>query len=153
MKHRSLRFFKLLLLVIALVVVAGLLWFPNTEGRAQNLDLVSIYSDPLIIYVYLSSIVFFVGIYQAYRYLSLIEVNKGRTRVAYNMLNMIKVASFSLIGLIAVALLFIRFFAHGDDPAGPTMLGFLVSLVLGAVAFTAASLQKQFYSKKNVSRS
>ena len=66
MKRSSTLFLKAILCLIAIVVLAGLIWFPQTEGRAANLDLISIYADPLIIYFYLASIPFFYGLYQAY---------------------------------------------------------------------------------------
>jgi hypothetical protein len=73
MKRASTLFLKVVLILIATVVLAGLLWFPQTEGRAANLDLFSIYSDPFIIYIYLGSVPFFVGLYQAFKLLNLIE--------------------------------------------------------------------------------
>lgn len=144
MQHGSTLFLKSVLCLIAIVTAAGLLWFPQTEGRATNLDLVNIYADPLILYVYVGSVPFFVGLYQSFKLLSLIEANKAFSQDAVNTLKNIKFASLSLIGFIVGALLFIRFFAQGDDPAGPTMLGFLVSFAVAVIATAAAVFQKLF---------
>ena len=135
-------FLKLVLLLIAIGALAGMIRFPQTEGRAANLDLISIYADPLIIYGYIASIAFFVGLYQAFKLLNYIDANKAFSPGAVNALKNIKFASLSLIGFIALAVLYLRFFAHGDDPAGPTALGILVSFALAVIATAAAVFQR-----------
>lgn len=142
MKRGSTFFLKFVLLAIGTAVLAGLLYFPQTEGRAKNLDLVSIYSDPFILYIFLGSTPFFVGLYQAFKLLNLIEANRAFSQAAVNTLRNMKYASLALIGFIALALFYIRFFANGDDPAGPTALGFLVSFAIAVVATACAVFQK-----------
>ena len=73
--------------------------------------------------------------------LNFIDANKAFSRDAVNTLKNMKFASLSLIGFIAVAVLYIRFFAHGDDPAGPTTLGILASFAAAVVATAAAVFQ------------
>ncbi|MBI3887761.1 DUF2975 domain-containing protein, partial [Candidatus Microgenomates bacterium] len=63
MKRGSTLFLKIVINLIAVGVLSALLWFPQTEGRAANLDLISIYSDPFILYGFIASIPFFVGLY------------------------------------------------------------------------------------------
>ena len=54
-----------------------------------------------------------------------------------------KFASLALIGFIALALIYIRFAAVGDDdPAGPTALGILVSFAAAVIATAAGVFQK-----------
>ncbi len=142
MKKGSTLFLKVVLLLIALVTLAGMLWFPQTEGRAANLDLISIYKDPFIIYIYVASIPFFVGLYQAFKLLNFIDANKAFSQDAVNTLKNIKFASLSLIGFIALAEFYIRFFAHGDDLAGPTMLGILTIFAAAVIATAAAVFEK-----------
>ncbi len=143
LKKSSTLFLKLVLLLIALAVFAGLIWFPQTEGRAANLDLVSIYANPLIIYIYIGSIPFFVGIYQAFKLLNLIDESKAFSQSAVNTLKNMKYASLTLIGFIILALIYIRFAAVGDDdPAGPTMVGILVCFAIAVVATAAGVFQK-----------
>lgn len=143
MKHSSTLFLKLAILLIAIAVLAGIIRFPQTEGRAANLDLISIYTDPFIIYIYIASIPFFVGLYQAVKLLNFIETNKTFSQGAINTLRNIKLASLTLIGFIALALLYIRFFAHGEDPAGPTALGILATFTATVIAVTTTVLQKR----------
>ncbi|MEK7498022.1 MAG: DUF2975 domain-containing protein [Patescibacteria group bacterium] len=142
MKKGSTLFLKVVILLIAFGVFTGMIWFPQTEGRATNLDLVSIYTDPFIIYIYIASIPFFVGLYQAFKLLNFIDANKAFSQGAVNTLKNIKFASFSLIGSIALAVLYVRFFVHGDDPAGPTALGIYMVFVFSVIATAAGIFQK-----------
>ena len=144
MKKGSTLFLRRVICLIAIGVLAGMIWFPQTEGRATNLDLISIYKDPFIIYIYIGSIPFFVGLYQAFKLLNLIDANKAFSQGAVNTLKNMKFASLSLIGFIALAVFYIRFFAHGDDPAGPTALGILASFALAVITTAAAVFQKLF---------
>src|SRR3989344_8903451 len=142
LKRSSTLFLKLVLCSIAIIVLAGLIVFPQTEGRAANLSLISIYKDPFIIYIYIGSIPFFVGLYQAFKLLNFIDTSNAFSQGAVNTLKAMKFASLSLIGFITLALFYIRFFTHGDDPAGPTALGILVSFAAAVIATAAAVFQK-----------
>lgn len=150
MKKSSTLFLKIIILVIAIIVLVGMVWFPQTEGRAANLDLISIYSDPFIIYIYIASTPFFIGLYQAFKLLNFIDANKAFSQGAINALKKIKITSLSLIGFIVLALLYIRFFAHGEDAAGPTMLGICVSLAFGVIATAAGVFQRLFQNAVDI---
>ena len=97
MKRSSTLFLKVVLILIGVVTLVGLVWFPQTEGRAANLDLISIYKDPFIIYIYIASIPFFVGLFQAFKLLNLIDANKAFTQDAVNTLKIMKFASLSTL--------------------------------------------------------
>jgi Protein of unknown function (DUF2975) len=150
MKRGSTLFLKVVLLLIAIGALVGLLWFPQTEGRATNLDVISIYTNPFIIYMYIASIPFFFGIYQAFTLLNLIDANKAFSQAAVTALKNIKFASIVLIGFIAGGLFYIRFAAGGDDPAGPTMLGICMALALGVIATAAGVFQKLFQNAVHI---
>jgi hypothetical protein len=142
MKRGSTLFLKGVLLLMAIGLFAGLAWFPQTEGRATNLDLIGIYADPFIIYIYIASIPFFVGLYQAFKLLNLIDANKAFSQNAVNTLKNMKFAALSIVGFIGVAMFYIRFAAMGDDPAGPTMLGIIICFAAIVIATAAAVFQK-----------
>jgi hypothetical protein len=144
MKHSSTLFLKFVIALMGTGVLAGLIWFPPNEGVAAGRDLISIYTNPFIIYMYIGSIPFFVGLYQAFKLLSFIDANKAFSQGAVDTLKNMKLAAISLIGFIAFALIFIRFFANGDDPAGPTALGIVVMLAAGVIATAAGVFQKLF---------
>ena len=142
LKQGSTLFLKIVISLIGIVTLAGMIWFPQLEGRATNLDLISVYADPFIIYIYIASIPFFIGLYQAFKLLIFIDANKAFSQGAVNTLRNMRFASLSLIGFIALAEFYIRFFAHGDDPAGPTALGILASFAVAVIATAAAVFQK-----------
>ena len=150
MKKSSTLFLKAIILIIAVAVLAGLTWFPQTEGRATNLNLVAIYSDPLIIYVYLASLPFFFGLYQAFKLLSLIDANQAFTQAAVNTLKRMKVAAVSLIGLILLALAYLRFGLQGEDLAGPTMLGICMALAFCVIGTGASIFEKLFQNAVDI---
>jgi hypothetical protein len=142
MKKGSTLFLKIVILLIGLVVLTGMLWFPQTEGRAANLDLYSIYADPFIIYIYIASAPFFIGLYQAFKLLNFIDSNKAFSQEAVHTLRNMKFASLSLIGFIVLALFYIRLNAGGEDSAGPTAIGILVSFTAAVIATAAGVFQK-----------
>ncbi len=76
MKKNSIIFLQIVIVLIGIVALAIMIRFPLTEGRATNLDLFSIYSDPFILYGYLASIAFFIAMYQAFKLLGYIGQNK-----------------------------------------------------------------------------
>ena len=76
MKRISTIFLQAVIVLISIVALAILIWFPLTEGRATNLDLFSIYFDPFILYGYATSIAFFVALYKAFILLGYIRQNK-----------------------------------------------------------------------------
>lgn len=142
MKRGSTLFLKVVIVLITIGTLAGLILFPQTEGRAANLDVMSIYTDPFILYGYIASIPFFVGLYQSFKLLNVIDANKAFSQNAVKTLRTIKFASLSLIGFIILGLLYIRFFVHGEDPAGPTAIGILMTFAFGVIATAAAVFQK-----------
>lgn len=150
MKKSSTLFLKITILFVAIFVFVGLVWFPQTEGRAANLDLISIYTDPFVIYIYITSVPFFFGLYQAIKLLNLIDANKAFSQAAIKALRFIKLASLSLIGLVVIALFYIRLFAQGDDVAGPTMLGICLSLAFAVIATAAGVFQKLFQNAVDI---
>src|SRR5206468_12043918 len=73
LKRGSTVFLKVVILLIAIGALAGMIRFPQTEGRSANLDLISIYRDPFIVYLYIASTPFFVALYQAIKLLGFVE--------------------------------------------------------------------------------
>ena len=61
-KRGSILFLKVVIVLIAIGVLAAMIRFPQAEGRAKNLDLISIYADPFIISIYIASTPFFIGL-------------------------------------------------------------------------------------------
>lgn len=137
MKRGSTLFLKLIILLIAVVVLTWMIVFPRLEGRATNLDLISIYTDPFIVYGYVASIPFFVALFHALRLLGYVERGTVFSRTAIRAVRTIKYCAIATVGFLVVAIFYIRVMAQGDDPAGPTMVGLVA--VLTSVAFATAA--------------
>ena len=142
LKPVSTLFLKLVISLIGIVTLAGLIWFPQTEGRAANLDLFSIYADPLIIYGFLASIPFFVALYHGFKLLSYVDQNQVFSEAAIKAVRNIKYCAITLSGFIVVGLLYIRLFAHGEDAAGPTALGMFTTFASIVIATAAAVFER-----------
>ena len=138
-------------MLITIGVLIWLIWFPQLEGRATNLDLISIYKDPVIIYWFIASIPFFVGLYQAFKLLNYIDRNKAFSQSAVNTLRNIKFSALSLIGFIALAEFYLFFFGQDDDRAGPAALGiylaFIIAIIVAAVDVFQKLLQEGKFKK------
>ena len=77
MKKSSILFLQVVIVALIIGVLVALLWEPHLEGRNVNATLFEIYfKDPFLAYVYLGSIPFFVGLYQAFKVLGYIGQNK-----------------------------------------------------------------------------
>ncbi len=142
LKRGSTLFLKVVILLIAIGVLATMIRFPQTEGRATNLDLISIYTDPLIIYGYIASIPFFAALYQAFKLLGYVDTNKVFSQLAVKALRNIKYCAIIISGLIVLGILYIRLFVNGDDPAGPTALGIFTTFASIVIATAAAIFER-----------
>lgn len=140
MKKISIVFLQAVLVLIGIIALVILIWFPLTEGRATNLDLFSIYADPFILYGYAASITFFVALYKAFRLLGYVGQNKVFSSNAVNALKSIKYCAIVLSILIVGAGLFIRL-SHNkdDDPAGFLAIC-IVAVFVSIVMATAAAI-------------
>ena len=142
MKKGSTLFLKFVICLIAIGALIWLIWSPQLEGRAANLDLVSIYSDPLIIYVYLASVPFFVALYHAFKLLGYIDDNKVFSQSSVNAVRNIKYCAIAISGFIVLGILYIILFVKGEDPAGVTALGMITTFACIVIATAAAVFQK-----------
>jgi hypothetical protein len=142
MKKSGTTFLKGVLVLMASIAVTALLWFPQTEGRAANLDLLSIYSDPFIIYIYVASLPFFATLYQSFRLLGYIEKNKAFSQISVNALRNIKYYALTLSGLIAAAMSYIAITSKEDDPAGAIAMSIVIIFASIVIATAAAVFQK-----------
>jgi hypothetical protein len=143
MNKSSTWFLKSVLVLIAGLVLAGLLWLPHVEGRNINADLFTIYfKDPFLAYVYVSSIPFFIPFYQAFKLLGFMEQGKAFSQVSVNALRKIKFSSLVLAGLVAGAVPQLAMFAHDDDAPGVVLIVLVIIFAAFVIATAAAVFQK-----------
>ena len=72
----SIAFLQFVIVLIGLITITFLIWAHLNEGRATNLNLFSIYTDPFILLIYTASLAFFAALYQAFKLLRFIGQNK-----------------------------------------------------------------------------
>lgn len=143
MKKKSIIFLQAVILLIGIIAAAILIRLPLTEGRAANLDLLGIYSDPFILYGYAASIAFFVTLYKAFRLLGYIRQHKVFSSDTIKALKSIKYCAMILSGLIVAAGIYIRIFHHKeDDPAGFLAICIVTAFASIVVATAAAIVEK-----------
>jgi len=130
-------------------VATALIWFPQTEGRAKDLDFFHIYFDPVIAYIYLGSIPFFIALFQAFKLLTHIEQNKSFSPASVQILKTIKYCAILIVCLMAGLLVWIRLMA-GDDPAGAIAIGIVVIFASIVIATFAAMLQRLFQNALDI---
>ena len=152
LKKTSTLFLKVVLFFIAALILAGLLWFPQVEGRNELATnrLLIYFDDPFLAYVYLGSLPFFIGIYQAIRLLGLIEQNKAFTLSAVKRLRNMKFSALALMVSIGAAMPWIFAFGHEDDAPGVVVLGLGAVLISGVLATACAVFQKLFQNALDI---
>ena len=143
MKRISIIFLQTVIVLIGIGALIILIRLPLTEGRAANLDLFSIYSDPFILYGYAASIAFFVALYKAFKLLGYIGQNKVFSSNSVGALKSIKYCAIVLSVLIVTAGLYIRI-SHNkeDDPAGFLAICIVTTFISMVVATAAAIFEK-----------
>jgi len=136
-------FLQGIIVLFGLVILGILIRFPLTEGRAENLDLFSIYADPFIIYGYLVSIAFFVSLYEAITFLGCIRGQAMFSPRAVKAIRTIKRCALILSVSIVAAVLYIVMAHHpDDDPAGFIAMGIVTTSSALVVAAVAARIEK-----------
>ena len=153
MERASIIFLKTVIVLIGIVALVVMIRFPLTEGRAVNLDLFSIYSDPFIIYGYLASIPFFIALYQAFKLLGYIGQNEVFSLSSVKALRTIKYCAIILSISIVMAAIYIRISCctvaevdGGDDPAGFIAVSIVATFISIVIATAAAVFEKLLQS-------
>jgi hypothetical protein len=143
MKRISTIFLQAVIVLIGIVALVIMIRFPLTEGRAANLDLLSIYSDPFILYGYAASIAFFIALYKAFKLLGYVRQNKVFSSNSVGVLKGIKYCAIVLSILIVTAGVYIGI-SHNkeDDPAGFLAICIVTTFVSVVVATAAAVFEK-----------
>lgn len=116
---------------IGLGVLAFMLWEPHLEGRNVNATIFEIYfKDPFLAYVYVSSIAFFVGLYQIYKVLGYIRQHQTFSQPTLKAVRTIKYCALLSAALVFGAEAYIWTAMHGkDDIAGGVAIGLFLIFV------------------------
>jgi len=120
-------FLQAVIVLMGIGALALMLWEPHIEGRNVHATLFEIYfKDPFLAYAYLASIPFFVALYQAFKVLAYIRLNKVFSQATVKSLRTIKFCALGIIGFVAVGELFIML-GNSDDRAGGVFIGILIT--------------------------
>ena len=139
MKRISIIFLQAVIVLIGIVALVIMIRFPLTEGRAKDLDIVSIYADPFILYGYASSIAFFVALYKAFKLLGYIGQNKVFSSDSVGALKSIK---YCAIVIVTAGLYIMISHNKEDDPAGFIAICIVTTFASIVVATAAAIFEK-----------
>ncbi len=128
---------------IGLGALALMLWVPPHEGRNANAALSAVYfKDPFLAYVYMGSIPFFYGLFQAFKVLGYIGRNEAFSPNTVKALRVIRRCALATAGLAAGAVIFIRVTAgSAEDPAGFVLPGAFAVFASLAAASAATVLE------------
>ena len=131
MKMRSLVvptiFLQAVIVLIGIGALALMLWEPHIEGRNAHATLFEIYfKDPFLAYAYLSSIPFFVALYQAFKLLRYVGQNTVFSPAAIRALRTIRYCAMAIVGFVALGEVFIMM-GESDDRAGGVFIGILIT--------------------------
>jgi len=143
MKRFTIVFVQAVILLTGIMALAILIGFPLTEGRAADLDLLSIYSDPFILYGYAASLAFFAALYKSFKLLGYIGQNKLISSDSVKTVRWIRYSAIVFSVLIVSAGMFIKFFHNKeDDPAGFLAVCFVTSSLSAVIGIAAGKFGK-----------
>lgn len=140
MKKTLIIVLQIIIVLIGIAVLAFMLYEPHLEGRNVGATLFQIYfNDPFLAYVYASSILFFVALYQAFKFVGYAGSNEGLSQYSVKAARTIKYCFAALTLLIAGALSYIFITMRGkDDIAGGMAIGLFMIFISIVVAITAS---------------
>ena len=119
-------FLRVVLVLFGIGALALLLWEPHLEGRNANATLFAIYfKDPFLAYVYVASIAFFAGLFQAFKVLGYAGRNQEFSPAAVRSVRTMKYCAITLVGFVAIAEAIIMF-SPSDDRAGGVVIGLVI---------------------------
>ena len=143
MKRSSTITLQIVTALIGIAVLVFMLVEPHLEGRNVHATLFQIYfNDPFLAWAYTGSILFFVGLYQAFKLLGFIRENKVFSPPSVRALRTIKYCAEIIVGFIVVAEGYLMIVRPGDDIAGGVFMGLLIIFAAGVVAIAAAVFEK-----------
>jgi hypothetical protein len=136
-------FLRLVIVLVGLGVLAILVRFPQTEGRAAHLSLLEVYLDPGVAYGYAAAVPFFVALYQVFRVLGYAARDEAFSERSLRAVRTIKRCALVLIGFAIFGLVYLSVVVRGqDDIAGGMALGLFIAFGSAVVATAAAVFER-----------
>lgn len=146
MKRRLGPLLQLVVVLLGIATLVLMLWEPQLEGRNVNATIFQIYfQDPFLAYAYLSSLLFFVALYQAFKLFGYMGLNK--TKSTLKALRTIKYCLVALVASVAGAEAYLFIFQRGkEDIAGGVAVGLLLIFVFAVIAAALGVFERKISS-------
>jgi Protein of unknown function (DUF2975) len=143
MKRSPAIFLQAIIVLIGIGALTLMLWEPHLEGRNVHASLFHIYfNDPFLACAYMTSVPFFVALYQAFMLFGYIGRNKVFSLNSVRALRTIKYFAISLVAfLLAAEACFFTVVRGQDDIAGGVAISLFLILVSAVVAAAASVLE------------
>src|SRR5580765_4460687 len=145
MKRGSTIFLRIVIVLIGIGALAFMIWEPHVEGVNKHATVFQMYFNSFVAYAFIASIPFFVALYQAFKLLGYVGQNKVFSPEAVKALLTMKYCALTIIGFVAVSVIFMIHGDRDDRPAG-IFMRMLVTFPSIVVA-TAAALFEQILQK------
>ena len=150
MKRAATVFLRVVLVLVAIGALVLLLWEPQVEGVNAHATLVQIYfHDPFLAYMYVASIPFFTGLYQAFKVLGYVGRGELFSPSAVKSLRTIKYCAMAIIGFVALGEVFILS-QESDDHAGGVAVGVMIIFASAVVATAMSVLEHSLQNAVNM---
>jgi DUF2975 family protein len=142
MVRGSILFLRAVIVLVAMGVLAWMLWEPQLEGRNANADQVTIYfRDPFLAYAYVGSLPFFFGLYQAFTLLGYVGQGQALSAGAVRAVRLIRYCGLLVLGFVIGAEAYIML-GVSDDRAGGVALGVVAAFACLVTVTGAAVLER-----------
>ena len=139
MKKGSTVFLQVIIALAGLGALVFMLWEPHLEGRNTHATVFEVYfKDPFLAYVYLASIAFFTGIYQAIKVLGFAGQNRIFSPEAVKALRTIRYCALAIIAFVAVSVIFMPLSTPADDD-GPQGVVMRAVIIFGSIVVATAA--------------
>lgn len=148
MKNKAILLLKPIVVIFGVMVLLILIRLPLIEGRAENLDLFSIYTDPFILYGYLIATVFYFALFKLYKILEIYRQKDLHSIELIKELKTLKKSALLISLLIFLGAVYIKLFHDkDDDPAGFLALSIIAIFISISVAKIISVINKRIIKK------
>ncbi|WNS77837.1 DUF2975 domain-containing protein [Domibacillus sp. DTU_2020_1001157_1_SI_ALB_TIR_016] len=147
MKRGSTLFLKIAVILMGIPVLALCLFLlpqianEANEAAERGADVAFVVYGILMV-MYVSTVPFYIALYQAFKLLSYIDKNKAFSKLSVRALKNIKNCAIIISGLYVVALPLVYIMAEIDDAPGLVLIGMVPIFASIVIAVFAAVLQK-----------
>lgn len=138
-------FLQALMVLIGIGALIFIIWEPTVEGVNVNATFSEMYlKDRFMLWVYLSYIIFSVGLYQAFKIFGQLRQASVSSQVIMKSLRVIKYCAMILIAIIAAGEVYLAIYVRGkDDIAGGIAMGLFMIFIFSIVALSVGIFERR----------